>query len=201
MTTQTKQLRFEIKDATKGEVEAVFSTFGVIDHDGDVTMTGAFEDGAAVKISAYGHASWGGFAAAALPVGRGTIRTSEKDARLLGQFFLATDAGREHFELIKAMGELQEWSYGFDVIDAEMGEQDDQSVRFLKKLKVHEVSPVLVGAGIDTRTVAVKGEGATQLELEASATNQAITLAKAAAASEYLRFMRTGARLRSLRVA
>ncbi len=34
---EQKSLVFEIKDEAKGEVEAVFSTFGVIDHDGDWT--------------------------------------------------------------------------------------------------------------------------------------------------------------------
>ena len=31
-----------VKAADKGEVSAVFSTFGVKDHDGDVTLPGAF---------------------------------------------------------------------------------------------------------------------------------------------------------------
>ena len=155
----TKALgRVEIKDAAKGTVKAVFSTFDVVDHDGDVTVAGAIEDGAPVRISAYGHASWGG----ALPVGKGVVRVEGNEAILEGQFFLDTTHGRDTFETVKqlSMDGLQEWSYGFDVLDAEPVERDGRQVRMLKRLKVHEVSPVLLGAGIDTRTLAVKGQQA-----------------------------------------
>lgn len=148
----TKRMQLAVKDAEKGEVEAIFATFNVIDHDGDVTVPGAFAEGAEVRIGAYGHESWMG----ALPVGRGTIRVTETDARLVGRFFLETATGREHFETVRAMGELQEWSYGYDAIEWEMGQQDGQRVRYLKRLVVHEVSPVFVGAGIGTRSVLVK---------------------------------------------
>lgn len=144
--------RVEIKDAEKGTVQAVFATLGVIDHDGDVTVKGAFENGAEVRISAYQHSSWGG----ALPVGKGLIREDGDEAILDGQLFLGSTPGRDHFETLKEMGGLMEWSYGFDVLDSEVGQFEGEDVRFLRKLKVHEVSPVLLGAGIGTRTVAVK---------------------------------------------
>ena len=52
----TKTLRgFEIKSEAEGTVTAVFATLGVKDSDGDVTVDGAFEDGAEVIISSYGH--------------------------------------------------------------------------------------------------------------------------------------------------
>ncbi|MEV2277715.1 HK97 family phage prohead protease [Nocardiopsis sp. NPDC049922] len=148
----------EIKDADKGIVQAVFSTFDMIDHDGDVTLPGAITDGAPVRISSYNHTSWGG----ALPVGKGVVRVRDNTAVLEGQFFMGTTHGRDTFETVKQMGALQEWSYGFDIEDAEPGERDGQRVRLLRRLKVHEVSPVLLGAGIGTRTLATKsrtGEG------------------------------------------
>ena len=147
----------EIKDADRGEVTAVFSTLGVVDSDGDVTRKGAFTDGAAVVISAYGHTSWNG----ALPVGKGIIRAGEKDAVLEGQFFMATTPGRDTFAAVKALGELGQWSYGYDVTEHAFGEHDGKQVRFLDGLKVHEVSPVLVGAGVGTRTLAAKGQNLT----------------------------------------
>jgi hypothetical protein len=156
MSMDTKALRgVEIKDETRGEVTAVFATLDVVDHDGDVTLAGAFEDGAPVRISAYGHASWGG----ALPVGKGVIRATGKEAILEGQFFLSTTTGRDTFEVVKQLGEagLQEWSYGFDAVDYSYGEHEGRHVRFLNRLKVHEVSPVLLGAGIDTRVLSTKG--------------------------------------------
>jgi len=179
----------EIKDADKGEVHAVFSTFNVVDHDGDVTLPGAFEDGAKVRISAYGHRSWMG----ALPVGRGVIKVQEDRAILEGTFFLSTEAGRETFETIKGMGDLQEWSYGFDVVERgdvdELPEELRGAFRVLKKLKVHEVSPVLLGAGIDTRTLSAKQK---KEELETTdATDEVMALAL----KELIRFERTRARL------
>lgn len=151
---QKNTLRVEIKDAEKGLVTAVFAKLGVKDLDDDYTLPGAFGT-QSVRVSAYGHGSWMG----ELPVGRGTI--SEKDGEAVAElkFFMSTQHGREHFEVVKEMGDLQEWSYGFDV--AETGEISEelrqQGVRrVLKKLKVHEVSPVVLGAGVGTRTLAVK---------------------------------------------
>jgi hypothetical protein len=148
----SKSLRVEVKDADKGQVTAVVATMDVIDLDGDVTKQGAFTDGAEVLISAYGHASWGG----ALPVGKGVIRASKTDAVLDGQFFLDTTAGRDTFATVKALGSMQEWSYGYDAVKYSFGEQDGQHVRFLEQLKVFEVSPVLQGAGVGTRTLSAK---------------------------------------------
>lgn len=152
---ELKNLRFQVKDAEKGLVTAVFATFNVKDHDGDYTLPGAFDDSAEVIISAYGHGSWRG----ALPVGKGVIRMEEKRAVLEGQFFLNTMAGKETFETIKEVGGLQEWSYGFDVIETgDLGpELRAEGVwRVIKKANVYEVSPVIVGAGIDTGTLATK---------------------------------------------
>lgn len=142
----------EIKSQTKGEVAAVFSTFGVADHDGDVTPADAFDNGAKVLISAYNHQSWQG----AMPVGKGTIRVGSKEAVMEGAFFMNTTHGRDAFETVKEVGDLQEWSYGFDVLDAGETEIEGKSYRLLKKLKVYEVSPVIRGAGIGTYTQSVK---------------------------------------------
>jgi hypothetical protein len=150
---KTKDLRVEIKDAAKGEVTAIFSTFDVIDSDRDVTKAGAFSDGAEVPISAYGHQSWLG----ALPVGKGVIRTTKTEAILEGQFFMDTAAGRDTFLVVKELGALGQWSYGYDPVKFSYGEHDGQRVRFLEALKVHEVSPVLLGAGVGTRTLGAKG--------------------------------------------
>lgn len=155
----------EVKDVTKGTVEAVFATLDVIDSDGDITVKGAFEDGASVRISAYGHESWKG----ALPVGRGVIREYGNDAILEGKLFLDTDHGRNTFETLKGLAELSEWSYGFDILEkANPSEEEGEAgaTRILRKLKVHEVSPVLRGAGVNTRTLAVKERPAFPDEVE-----------------------------------
>lgn len=152
---QTKNLKsFAVLDDAAGEVEAVFATLNVVDSHGDLTRTGAF-DPEDVRISAYGHESWYG----QLPVGRGAIEERGDEAIFKGAFFMNTTAGRDTFNVVTAMGSLQEWSYGFDVLESSYGEIDGKAVQFLDKLKVHEVSPVLIGAGVNTRTLGVKGEG------------------------------------------
>lgn len=152
---QHKQFpRVEIKDEDRGEVEAVFSTFDVIDSDGDITLAGAFTDNSSVAMSAYGHRSWTG----ELPVGKGTIRETSKEAIFSGKFFMDTQAGSDTFRTVKEMGDLQEWSYGYQPKEWEYGERDGQQVRILKTLDVTEVSPVLKGAGVDTRTITAKGD-------------------------------------------
>lgn len=147
----------EIKDADQGRVTAVFSTFNVVDSDGDITVKDAIKDGTSVRISAYNHGSWQG----ALPVGKGVIRNMGNQAVLEGQFFMNTTHGRDTFEVVKQLADQQQWSYGFDVVDFEQPDEEAKSggaKRILKELNVHEVSPVMIGAGVGTRTVAVKAK-------------------------------------------
>lgn len=153
--TETKALvGVEVKSADQGLASVKFAAYDEVDHHGDVTMKGAFKEGQQVIVSSYNHASWGG----SLPVGKGTIRTGidGKSAVADLQFFMNTQAGRETFETIKATGELQQWSYGFNIEEQEQGEFKGKNVRFLKALDVYEISPVLMGAGKSTATLAVK---------------------------------------------
>jgi len=152
MDTKSFQGRLKLKeDGDLGEFEVVFATLNVIDQDGDVTLPGAFTDGEKVRIAAWGHA-WGD-----LPVGRGEIYEVGDEAVCRGKFFLDTQAGKEHYQTVKNLGELQEWSYGFDILGSEPGKFEGEDVRFLKEMKVIEVSPVMLGAGINTRTNSIKG--------------------------------------------
>lgn len=147
--------RLEIKDADKGEVSAVIATLGVIDRDGDIIRKGAIPDGAKVAVSSYGHdAVWGN-----RPVGKGTLSTTGNKVLFDGRLFLNTSDGRDTFEVLKEMGADQEWSFGFRIIGYEVPTEEEQrqgAYRVLTKLDAFEVSPVLVGAGIGTRTLAVK---------------------------------------------
>lgn len=156
MTSEVKTLAdVELKEeGDRGQVTAVFSTFDVVDLDGDVTRKGAFTEGAPVVISAYGHTSWDG----SLPIGKGTIHERDDDAVLRGSFFLNTSHGRDAWETVKELSTagLQEWSYSLQNVSAEEGEVDGKAVRVLTKIDVKEVSPVLRGAGIDTRTLTIK---------------------------------------------
>lgn len=142
-----------VKDADQGLVEAVFSTFNVIDKDGDVTLPGAIKDGTEVVISAYGHGSWDG----RLPVGKGVIRATDTEAVIEGQFFMDTTHGSDTFKTVKGLGPMGEWSYSLQNVKSHRGEMDGKAVNFLEYIEVKETSPVLVGAGVNTRTLSTKG--------------------------------------------
>ena len=149
---ERKSLNLELKADKAGDFSAVFSTLNTIDKDFDITLPGAFPAGKEVLVSAYMHESWQG----ALPVGKGIIQERENEAILEGQFNLNSQVGRDHYETVKFSGGLQEWSYGFNILDSAEETRDGQPVRILKALDVFEVSPVLRGAGENTRTLAIK---------------------------------------------
>lgn len=167
---QVKQLgRVEIKNADKGEVSAVFARFNVLDSDNDVTLPGAFDDGAERPISAYGHASWQG----ALPVGVAKIRQTDTEAILDGHFFMDIPAARDTFLTVKRLHErgMGQWSYGYDPVVWHVGDWENRKARFLVKQEVHEFSPVLIGAGVGTHTISAKAaRGMTPREAVAAAT-------------------------------
>lgn len=143
-------IQLKADPAEAGQFVATFATLNVIDKDGDVTVPGAFQEGQAVRISAWGH-NWG-----ALPVGNGTIHADQEKAWVEGQFFLDTAAGKDTYLTVKNLGDLQEWSYGFEILKQSFGKFAERDVRFLEGLDTFEVSPVMLGAGIDTGTDAIK---------------------------------------------
>ena len=152
--------QFAVKALTdEGQVAAVIATLNVIDADQDVTEPGAFGKQSASIVPAH---NWG-----STPLGKAEISENGREAIAQMQFNLDSEGGREWFSALKFDFEngkpLQEYSYGYDVLDSDPGEFDGRRVRFLKKLKVLEVSPVLLGAGIDTRTLAVKRGGGVAL--------------------------------------
>lgn len=159
MNTKTLS-RVQVKDAARGEVSAVFATFNVVDADGDVTVPGAFAGNGEVPISAYGHSSWG----SGVPIGKGTIRETATEAILDGKLFMDTQAGRDTFAALKELGELGQWSYGYETLVGEPGTMDGRDVQFLKHQRVYEVSPVLRAAGVGTRTLATKARKETPVE-------------------------------------
>lgn len=151
---ETKALHVEMKDEAEGIVTARFATLGVKDKDGDLIERGAFGK-QNVKVSSYGHGSWGG----QLPVGVGEIHEKGDEAIADLRFFMGSQSGRDHFEVVKGLGPLGEWSFGFEIAEeAKPSEEQAERgiVRVLKKLNVFEVSPVLRGAGQNTATLSAK---------------------------------------------
>ena len=154
---EQKNAKFHLNNDEAGNVEAVFSVFDMIDSDGDVVVKGAVKSGfpkSDLVPMVWSH-DW------KQPVGKGYIIDDGTKAVFKGNFFMDTEAGQEAYKLVKNMGELQQWSFGYEVNDSEQGEFKDKdgnekNVRYLKSLSVFEVSPVLVGANRETYTLAVK---------------------------------------------
>lgn len=143
-----KTIRTELKADEAGQVTAVIATFGVIDADGDIIEPGTFTAGQQVPM-AWAH-DWSKM------VGKGAIEVTNTAAIFDGLFFMDTEAGLEAYKTVKAMGDLQEWSWGFRVTDATFEMRDEQYIRIIKKAEVYEVSPVLKGAGVGTFTLDLK---------------------------------------------
>lgn len=139
----------------KGEGIAVISTMNVVDKDGDVVQSGAFGNGQTVPmVPAH---NW-----QHVPIGKGRIREEGNEALFPFKLNMKLGIARAWHEALKFDLETpparQEWSYSFSLLDSGFGEHEGQRVRFLKSLRVLEVSPVLVGAGVNTRTLALKSQ-------------------------------------------
>jgi len=167
---------FAIKSEDRGEVEAIVATLGVVDKDGDVILPGAVGPlGARVKLSGYDHDV---ITKGAPPAGKGVI-TEEGDKLVFrGKFFMSTDHGRNAFHTTKELGEEGEWSFGFpkNVKTAQVTDEwrAKGAKRMIAELKAIEASPVFVGAGWGTQTVAVKSE-ADVAEADAALALEAVT--------------------------
>ena len=149
-----EQKRFRLKKiGDKGTGQAVVATLNVIDHDDDVILPGAIGQQDVQILPAHD--------SRAMPLGKAIVHETDSEMIADFRFNLDTQAGKEwasqlKFDLENGSKPVQEWSFAYDVIDADTGERDGKTVRFLKALKIHEISPVLLGAGINTRTLDIK---------------------------------------------
>ena len=152
---EVKNIDLELKAETEGKVSAVFSVFNSLDSDGDIVLPGSiksgFKSGSVPMVWAH---KWD------MPIGKGSIKSDGEKATFEGEFFMDTDSGKEAYKIVKNMADMQQWSFGYRVNDAERGKigegEEEKDARFLKDLTVFEVSPVLVGANQDTYTMAIK---------------------------------------------
>jgi hypothetical protein len=173
--TKTTIGAVQVKDEAQGLVSAIIATLGVVDSDQDITYPGAFKGNDLVDVSSYGHQIWTG----GVPVGEGSIRETRKEAIVEARFYLETDEGRNTFNLIKARGARQEWSYGYDVLNApETVTVGGVQARALRKLAVHEVSPVWRGAGVGTRTLSAKARREAAAEERTPVTDYAAAIVR-----------------------
>lgn len=165
MTLLAKAITGPARATERGEVTAIVATTGVIDHDGDIILSGAVRRGAPVVLSMFGHDS---LREHAPPVGRGTLVEEAGRIVFSGSYFMNTRRGKEAFRIVVGLAELAQWSFGYRVT-SEAAPSDEQrrrgALRLIRSLDVSEVSPVLRGAGIGTGTSTAKREAREQAEI------------------------------------
>lgn len=158
----------EIKDEAKGLVSAIVATLNVVDKDGDVILPGALQVPNRVLLSGYAHDV---VFERRPPVGKGKIYESGDKLVFEGNFFMATERGREHFEMVKAIGADSEWSFGFapQVKTAELTSEwrGQGARRVIAGITPLEASPVFRGAGRGTMTLSAKTEDSLSDRMEA----------------------------------
>jgi hypothetical protein len=79
---------FEIKDAEKGEVEAIIATLGVVDKDEDIIRADAIPTARRCRCPLWPRCRLG-----RAPVGKGTLHVEGNKAVFKGRMFLARRAG------------------------------------------------------------------------------------------------------------
>ncbi len=148
-------------DGAEGIVEVAFAQLEVVDHDGDYTLPGAFPIGKKLKVCQWGHAHYQRVVGAGEITGEVQEPDGSKWAVARLAYFLNTPDGRAEYDTVKALQDAGvgcEWSYGYDILDAEFMQADGRRVQALKALDPYEISPVLRGAGIGTHTLSVKSK-------------------------------------------
>jgi hypothetical protein len=139
----------------RGEGQAVFSSLDKIDKDGDVTLKGAFGEQVVPLVAAH---EW-----SETPIGKARIHEEGNEAIADFQMNLDNDLGKNWYSALlfdlSHPPAKQEYSYGFSLKEWSFGEFEGQKVRFLKQIQCHEISPVLLGAGVNTRTLNLKRNG------------------------------------------
>ena len=151
---------FKLDSDGEGTFEAVFATLDAIDRDGDTYDPGVFGN-QDVLISQYNHGSWEG-GAKALPIGVGKIFERNNQAIVQGEFNLANADAKATYGTLKYLhekGRGVEWSFALPDTEWRMAEIDGRHVRVYTSITVPEVSPVLMGAGVDTELLSIKAGG------------------------------------------
>ncbi|MFE7899181.1 HK97 family phage prohead protease [Streptomyces sp. NPDC057424] len=162
---QTKDAPARVKAAGEedglgaGEFTALVSVFGNEDSVGDVVMPGAFADDLARwkqsgnPIPVIWSHDWGD------PFSHIGSVTEAKETTaglvVTGQLDLSNPKAEQVFRLLKN-GRVTQFSFAYDILDGGWGERDGGEVYELRKLKIHEVGPCLVGANQETELLAVK---------------------------------------------
>lgn len=143
----------------EGQFTAYASVFGNVDSFGDVVMKGAFADTLANwKTSSSEIPLLWGHNMSDPDYNIGLVaEAGEDDHGLLvtGQLDMESPKAAQVYRLLKGR-RVSQMSFAYDIEDAGFGEREDEPVFELRKLKLHEVSVVPVGANQETEVLTVK---------------------------------------------
>ncbi|WP_420123199.1 HK97 family phage prohead protease [Nakamurella sp.] len=143
----------------EGVFEAIVSVFGNVDSVGDVVMPGAFTDTLA-EWAAKGDpipVLWSHMSHDPdYHIGE-VIEAKEVDEGLWVKARIDLDEpkSRKVFKLLKGR-RVTQFSFAYDIDEGGWGKRGDEEIYELRKLKLYEVGPTLIGANQDTELLAVK---------------------------------------------
>lgn len=143
----------------EGQFTAYASVFGNVDVFGDVVMKGAFAETIQQWNSSDAELPllWGhNMSDPDYNIGK-VVEASEDDHGLLVRAELDLDGAKAEqvYRLIKGR-RVNQMSFAYDIDDAGMAQRDGEDVYELRKLTLHEVSVVPLGANPETELLAVK---------------------------------------------
>lgn len=151
--------------ADEGVFEAIVSVFGNVDSYGDVVMPGAFTETLAEWAASgdpipvlWSHNSQD----PDYHIGY-VVKAEERDEGLWVRAQLDPDdlldarsKTAKIYRLLKGR-RVRQFSFAFDVLDGGWGERDEQDVYELRRLKLYEVGPCLIGVNQATDLLDIKG--------------------------------------------
>ena len=146
-----KDFRFQIKSLNEqGQFSGLASVYGNVDLGGDVVVPGAFQKtladrGGEVPIL-FAHDT-------RQPVGLGKLKDTASGLLIEGQLILDVPKAREAYSLLKARV-LKGLSIGYDTVKSDIKE----GVRYLRELKLFEMSLVTVPMNEQALVTSVKAE-------------------------------------------
>jgi uncharacterized protein len=168
MEKEQKNLHFALKDVKEdGSFTGLAAVYGNVDLQGDVIEPGAFtrtlgDRKGEIKLL-YQHNQ-------SLPIGKGKLTDTPHGLQIEGTLALGITAARDAYEAVKA-GIVDGLSIGYDVIRREVKD----GKRYLKEIRLFEVSLVTFPANELARVSAVKSEESDSDLRELSQTIRALT--------------------------
>lgn len=165
MKTKTIQIDVKLIDLETGQFEGYAAVFGNKDSYGDVIIQGAFtdtlkedygDDGAGVPIY-WCHDFKDPFKNIGITI---WAREDSRGLRVRGQLDLDTQNAKQTLKLLKE-SRVKQMSFGYDVLEGAFVESEEHGFYYeLRKLKLHEVSIVPIGANQETEILAAKSGAA-----------------------------------------